>query len=120
MKITGYRAEQYLMKLDRPVGDANLPGGVDLLPGSILFIQTDENVTGVSLGYAGAEVAQFFPLIEGHDPREVTALWIKINDCLHKAGNEGVANAVFSSIDMALWDLKAKLADEPLWRGTVD
>jgi hypothetical protein len=54
MKITGYRVEQYLMRMDRAVGDANLPGGVDLLPGSILFLDTDEGVSGIALGYGHA------------------------------------------------------------------
>ena len=39
-----------------------------------------------------------------------------MNDWLHKAGNEGAASASLSAIDVALWDIKAKLADEPLWR----
>ena len=55
MKITGYRVEQYLMKMDRLVGDANLPSGVEMLPGSILYLETDEDVTGISLGYGGGD-----------------------------------------------------------------
>ena len=116
MKITGYRVEQYVMQLDRPLGDANLPAGFDLMPASILFIETDENVTGISLGYGGAGVAPLFQAIEGADPRETIGLWITLNDLLHKAGNEGEANFALSAIDIALWDLKAKLADEPVWR----
>jgi L-alanine-DL-glutamate epimerase-like enolase superfamily enzyme len=116
VKITGFRVEQYLMKMDRAVGDANCPSGVEILPGSILFIETDENITGLSLGYGGSGVEGLFHLIEGEDPREVVALWIKMNDYLHKGGNEGAASAILSAIDMALWDLKAKIADEPLWR----
>lgn len=115
MKITGYRVEQYLMKMNRVVADSNLPSGVDLLPGSILFIETDENLTGVSLGYGGG-VEGLFKVIEGKDPREVAGLWIEMNDYLHKAGNEGAASAALSAIDVALWDLKAKIAGEPLWR----
>jgi hypothetical protein len=49
MKITGYRVEQYLMRLDRAIADCNLASGVDLLPGSILFLETDENITGIAL-----------------------------------------------------------------------
>jgi L-alanine-DL-glutamate epimerase-like enolase superfamily enzyme len=115
VKITGYRVEHYLMRMDRAVGDANLPGGVDLLPGSILFLDTDERVTGISLGYGGG-IEGLFPLIEGEDPREVVALWMRINDQLHKGGNEGAASMALSAIDVALWDLKAKIAGEPLWR----
>lgn len=122
MKITGYRYETYLMKLDRPIGDCNLPEGLDLLPGSILYIETDENITGLSLGFGGGGIESLFHLVEGEDPREVTRLWIKINDYIHKLGNAGAANATLSAIDVALWDLKAKLADEPLWRtlGSAD
>jgi L-alanine-DL-glutamate epimerase-like enolase superfamily enzyme len=116
MKITGFRSETYLMKMDRAVGDANLPGGVDLMPGSILYIDTDENVTGVSLGFGGSAVATLFQAIEGADPREVAGLWIRMNDLLHKAGNEGEGNFALGAIDIALWDLKAKIADEPVWR----
>ena len=115
MKITGYRVEHYLMKMDRLVGDANLPSGVEMLPGSILYLETDENVTGISLGYGGG-IEGLFGAIEGADPRETVALWIRMNDWLHKAGNEGAASASLSAIDVALWDIKAKLADEPLWR----
>jgi L-alanine-DL-glutamate epimerase-like enolase superfamily enzyme len=116
MKITGYRYETYLMKLDRPIADCNLPAGLDLLPGSVLYLETDEGVSGISLGFGVEGVAPLFHLIEGEDPREVLALWMKINDYIHKLGNEGAANGALSSIDIALWDLKAKLAGEPLWR----
>jgi L-alanine-DL-glutamate epimerase-like enolase superfamily enzyme len=116
VKITGYRYETYLMKLDRPIADCNLPEGLDLLPGSVLYLETDEGVTGLSLGFGVEGVAALFHLIEGEDPREVIHLWMKINDYIHKLGNEGAANAALSSIDIALWDLKAKLAGEPLWR----
>jgi L-alanine-DL-glutamate epimerase-like enolase superfamily enzyme len=116
MKITGYRVEHYAMRLDRLLGDANLPAGFDILPASILFIDTDENVSGMSLGFGGGAIAALFPAIENADPREPVGLWIKLNDLLHKAGNEGEANFALGSIDIALWDLKAKLAGEPVWR----
>ena len=116
MKITGYRYETYMMRLDRPIADCNLPAGLNLLPGSVLWIDTDEGVSGISLGFGVEGVAALFHLIEGEDPREVVGLWMKINDYIHKLGNEGAANGALSAIDIALWDLKAKLAGEPLWK----
>ena len=116
MKIIGFRVEQYVMQMDRLIGDANLPSGSDLMPGSILFLETDENITGVALGFGAAGVPMLFPAIEGEDPRDVVGLWARLNDWVHKMGNRGDANAALSALDIAMWDLKAKLADEPLWR----
>jgi L-alanine-DL-glutamate epimerase-like enolase superfamily enzyme len=115
MKITGYRVEQYTMRLDRPVADCNLPAGFDLLPGLILFLDTDENITGISLS-AGAGLDGLFRCIEGRDPREVIGHWCRMNDSLHKIGNRGVTSFGLSAFDMALWDIKAKIEDAPLWR----
>jgi L-alanine-DL-glutamate epimerase-like enolase superfamily enzyme len=116
MKITNFRVEQYLMKMDRLIGDANAPDGTDLMPGSILYLETDENITGIALGFGAARAGMLFPAIEGEDPRDVVGLWARLNDWVHKMGNRGEANMALSAIDIALWDLKAKLADEPLWR----
>ena len=37
MKITGYRLEKYIYKIDRGLADANNPSGEDLSIGSLLF-----------------------------------------------------------------------------------
>jgi L-alanine-DL-glutamate epimerase-like enolase superfamily enzyme len=116
MKITGFRHETYLMKMDRAISDCNQPAGVELLPGSIVFIETDEGIIGTGFGFGGEAVENLFPVIDGHDPRETLALWMKMNDAIHKGGNEGAANAALSILDLALWDLKAKIAGEPMWR----
>ena len=116
MKITGFRHETYLMKMDRAISDCNQPAGVELLPGSIVFIETDEGIVGTGFGFGGEAVENLFPVIDDHDPRETLALWMKMNDAIHKGGNEGAANAALSILDLALWDLKAKIAGEPLWR----
>ncbi|NQW18786.1 MAG: mandelate racemase/muconate lactonizing enzyme family protein [Chloroflexi bacterium] len=116
MKITGYNIRKYTWHMDRALGDANSPGGSGTWQaGSILSIETDEGITGVSLGgndYVGA----LFPVIEGQDPRGNIGLWKKMMDFVFKGGNEGEANAAISAIDIALWDLKAKIADQPLWK----
>ncbi len=116
MKITGFRHETYLMKMDRAISDCNQPAGVELLPGSIVFIETDEGIVGTGFGFGGEAIENLFPVIDGHDPRETLGLWMKMNDAIHKGGNEGAANAALSILDLALWDLKAKIAGEPMWR----
>ena len=113
MKITGFRVENYTMQMDRPIADANYPAGEGLMPSSLLWIETDEGVSGIAPG--GGDVERFFHVLEGQDPREVVGLWRKMVDYVHKGGLVA-AGAPISAIDVALWDLKAKLASEPLWQ----
>ena len=115
MKITDYRLETYEMRMDRPIGDANGPVGEDIAGGSILWINTDAGVSGVA-PMGNHAVERIFRLIEGEDPRGVVGLWQRTIDFVFKGGNEGEANGAISAIDVALWDLKAKVNEEPLWQ----
>ena len=115
MKITGYKLDKYIEQLDRAIGDANYPKGDDLMGMSILQIETDEDITGIAPGGNDA-VEDLFHVIEGKDPRGVTGLWKEMVDWVHKGNNEGEINGAISAIDVALWDLKAKINDEPLWQ----
>ena len=113
MKITGYRVEKLTIQLDRPLADANFPSGTDLMPASLLMIDTDEGISGLAPG--GGEPGSLFDLLEGQDPREVIGLWRRMVDQVHKGGL-AAAGGPIAAIDAALWDLKAKIADEPLWQ----
>lgn len=115
MRITGYRIESFRYRRGRLIGDANNPVGLDVQGGSLLFLETDVGLTGIVPG-GNAAVGQLFPLLEGKDPRGVVGLWRQMVDTLFKGGNVGSANAALSALDMALWDLKAKANDEPLWQ----
>ena len=118
MKITAVRTRPYVLELSRPLGDANTPHGFDSTAGLAVFVDSDEGVTGVSVGAPGAEaaVAAMSTLIVGRDPRGVRGLWQRMVDASFKGGNEGAANGAISSLDVALWDLKAKLNGEPVWK----
>lgn len=115
MKITDVRVRRYEYLLSRKIGDVNYPLGIDQCTGSICFIDTDEGITGVSLGGSGS-IAKLAALIVGEDPRGVVGLWKRMLDFVFKGGNEGQDKAALSAIDVALWDLKAKINDEPAWR----
>ena len=83
------------------------------MPASLLWIETDEGISGIAPG--GGDIEQFFHLLEGEDPREVIGLWRKMVDYVHKGGLVA-SGAPIAAIDIALWDLKAKMAQEPLWQ----
>ena len=115
MKITGYRTLTTQHEWNRAVGDVNghLSNAVTDVP--ILLIETDEGITGVGMG-SHADIERLFPAIEGEDPRSVTALFDRMLAQVFKSGHAGATYGGIAAIDAALWDIKAKVADEPLWR----
>jgi L-alanine-DL-glutamate epimerase-like enolase superfamily enzyme len=115
MKITGYRTLATVHDWGRVTGDVNgvQPGNTTPVP--VLIIETDAGIDGIGLG-AHDDVARVFPAIDGQDPRAVVALYDRMLDWVFKAGHSGSTFGTIGAIDMALWDIKAKAADEPLWR----
>ncbi len=119
MKITGVRTKIYAFDLKRPLGDANSPRGWQSSTHMAVFIDTDEGITGVSLGGISAREhihAFVNNWLIGKDPRGVRGLWQLMVDKVFKVNNRGIVNSAISSIDVALWDLKAKANNEPLWK----
>jgi L-alanine-DL-glutamate epimerase-like enolase superfamily enzyme len=56
------------------------------------------------------------PVLRAEDPRRIEHLWQAMWWRLHYVGRGGLAAFAMSALDIALWDLKAKCANEPLWR----
>lgn len=115
MKITGYRSITTVHNWGHPIGDVNgsIDSGVTEVP--ILIVETDEGLEGIGLGgHDGIE--RVFPAVEGEDPRAVTALYDRMLGWVFKSGHAGSVFGAIGVLDMALWDLKAKMAGEPLWR----
>ena len=115
MKITGYRTLQTIHQWGRPVGDVNghIESGITEVP--LVIVDTDDGVCGVGMG-SHQDLARIFPAIEGEDPRAVTALYDRMLARVFKASHAGATFGGIGTFDMALWDIKAKLAGEPLWR----
>ncbi len=121
MKVTGYRSLTTEHDWGRLIGDAN---GVMPHPRTdvhVLVLETDSGLEGVGLGAHG-EIDRVFGAVQGEDPRAVTALYDRMLAHVFKTGHSGATFGAIGAIDMALWDLKAKAAGEPLWRtlGALD
>ena len=105
--------------MTRPIGDANNPTGRDQYAALAVFLDTDLGLTGVSLGNPGQRGdihAMAENLLFGRDPRGVVGLWQRMADFAFKGGNRGAITDVIGTLDVALWDLKAKANGEPLWK----
>jgi L-alanine-DL-glutamate epimerase-like enolase superfamily enzyme len=61
-------------------------------------------------------VTDLTPYLIGKDGDQVEALNEGMNWHIHYVGRGGIASFAVSAIDIALWDLRGKLRDEPLWK----
>ena len=115
MRITGYRVLKTVHDWGRPVGDVNgvVSSGITEVP--VVLVSTDVGLTGVGLG-SDTGLADVFGAIEGEDPRAVTSLYDRMINWVFKTGHAGQIFGAIGALDMALWDLKAKAAETPLWR----
>ena len=118
MKITDIRTRPYFFELDRLMGDSNFPNGNKEMSGMVVYIDTDEGLSGISISNPEANnaIKALQPRLIGKDPRGVKGLWKIMMDAVFKGGNEGIMNDGIGAIDVALWDLKAKINNEPLWK----
>ena len=84
-----------------------------------VHVDTEEGVTGLS-GPISETVAYLIaqelkPLLIGQDPRAVELIWDKLyRFAVH--GRKGEAMMAISALDCALWDLRGKWADAPVFR----
>src|SRR5438132_8905356 len=88
---------------------------------SALFvhIRTDESYEGLGVGQPvarGVIEGSFKSLLIGQDPLWHEKLWDDMFWRVRGFGRKGVAFCAISAIDIALWDLKAKIFGVPLYR----
>jgi L-alanine-DL-glutamate epimerase-like enolase superfamily enzyme len=115
VKVTGYRSLLTHHDWGRRIGDVNHATESTRMPLHVLVVTTDEGVEGIGIG-AHPDIARVFPAVEGEDPRGVVGLYDRMCAHVFKLGHQGAVAGTIGAIDMALWDIKAKLAGEPLWR----
>jgi len=88
---------------------------------NVVRVTTDEGLVGV--GYArGGEVVRFAVehvltgLLVGRDPLATESLWHELYAETALVGRRGAVMRGLSAVDIALWDIKAKSLELPLFR----
>jgi len=85
-------------------------------------IKTDEGIEGFAPANPGAHVAvrgvieELKSSLIGEDPMNIERIWFRMFWLVRGYGRKGVAFCAISAIDTALWDLKAKVLDLPLYK----
>jgi L-alanine-DL-glutamate epimerase-like enolase superfamily enzyme len=77
-----------------------------------------QGVTGRFLAHQVAALISdgFGPLLHGSDPRRIEAIGALLATRFDPRAAAGAFAAALSALDMALWDLRARALEEPLWR----
>jgi L-alanine-DL-glutamate epimerase-like enolase superfamily enzyme len=123
VKVAGANIDVYETSLGASIA------GVPSTGGAIQFVEleilTDEGVSGFSYGWALdrsvagliAAAARAAATIVCHDDATlIGAAWQKMQRRLAFVGGRGAGRIGLSLVDMALWDIKCKSLDRPLWR----
>ncbi len=122
MKITDIRLEMFKWPRQKPITNGLYTYTHNLL--NIVVIDTDdEEVQGIGIS-AGVEttpdigkafVSHFRKALIDKDPLDNERLWHEMWRP-KLVGRRGVSTRVISGIDLALWDIKGKVANLPLWK----
>lgn len=56
------------------------------------------------------------PVVVGQDPDNSEKIWQNMWWAVHYSGRGGHATSAISAVDIAIWDLRARRANLPLWR----
>lgn len=123
MKITS--VDTFILKstLEKPF--AYSQGWVEGRSTTVVRIRTDDGLEGwgetFSVGLQPPDIAASViesalkPLILGKDPRQTDVLWDTMYVRTRDFGRKGVVIGAISAIDIALWDIRGKAADLPVW-----
>uniref|UniRef100_UPI00355768C6 mandelate racemase/muconate lactonizing enzyme family protein n=1 Tax=Alicyclobacillus tolerans TaxID=90970 RepID=UPI00355768C6 len=123
-QIVEVTTEMYHIPLPEVMGDAKHGMHTHFdVPIVKIALQDGRVGTGYTYtgGIGGRAIASLIehdlkPFIIGKDAACVESLWEAMQWKIHYVGRGGIASFAISAIDIALWDLRAKKADEPLWK----
>ena len=106
----------YTIPTDQPESDGTLSWDSTTL---VLVTASAGGCTGIGWTYAGPSAAavvreQLAGVVEGRDAGTPAASWAAMLHAVRNLGRPGVVAEAISAVDVALWDLHARLAGQPL------
>ena len=121
MKVTDVRMETYQWNRSKPIRNGRYVYPTAGL--NVVKIDIDEGVTGLGLcgGVQGAEeigrsiLDHLRQFVVGQDPFDNEKIW---DDMWQPklVGRRGITTRVISGSDIAIWDIKGKVANRPLYK----
>jgi L-alanine-DL-glutamate epimerase-like enolase superfamily enzyme len=118
MKLRRPAVSVYTVPTDAPEADGTLAWDTTTV---VIVEVSAADATGTGWTYGPAAVGDFLseylaPLVEGRSALDVPAAHEAMCRAVRNAGRPGIAAGAISALDIALWDLKARLLELPLVR----
>ena len=106
----------YTIPTDSPEADGTAAWTETTL---VLVTIRSHGTLGLGYTYADLSTAQLIhsklqPIVHGQDAFDIAALGVPMERAVRNLGRPGIASMAISAVDVALWDLKAKLLGQPL------
>ena len=124
MKISGYEVSALNIPENDPL--ANMPEEEGRTrPVVILRLRTDNGLEGIGVTFYGGKmtgslrvaVEELLDLTVGEDPLRIEHIVTKLRSGTgDSCGPGGIFTLALSAIDIALWDIKGKALELPLWK----
>ena len=124
MKISSYEVAILKVPEDDPL--ANMPEEAGRFrPVVMLRLRTDNGIEGIAVTFYGGKmtgslkvaVEELSELTVGEDPLRIEKIVAKLlSGTGDSCGPGGIFTLALSAIDIALWDIKGKALEQPLWK----
>lgn len=116
VSIDQVAASVYKIPTEQPESDGTLQWDATTL---VVVEATGGNRQGLGYGYADEATATLIKskladVVQGRDAMAVPNAWAAMIHAIRNLGRPGICSMAISAVDVALWDLKAKLLDVPL------
>src|SRR6267378_5007915 len=123
MKVSRIRSQILVLPQGDPLANtAEDPNAAR--PMVILRLDTDDGIEGIGVTfYGGAITASLQRAVDdlgaltiGEDPLRVEAIIAKLRAAAGGSGPAGMFTLALAAIDIALWDIRGKALNQPLWK----
>jgi len=116
VKISRLDVSAYTIPTDSPEADGTFAWDKTTL---VLVEVKAGNETGLGYTYADAATALVIQetlaeKVKGRDAFDIPGAWMAMDHAIRNLGRPGVSSMAIAAVDVALWDLKARLLDLPL------
>src|SRR5438105_11541474 len=128
MRVIQLESQLLPLPLSRPItslGGSDADSRLDHIFMLLVYLDTDAGHRGLGFAYTlggGGRALKTItdddlaPLVIGEDPLDHERLAAKVYWRLQSIGRRGLVAQSYSAMDLALWDLKGKIAGLPLYK----